>query len=293
MAAPLGARARQDGIDRYALPPGARRVRDRFGPGDEFQQWRLDHRQSHRPGRDPGLKTGQSADRIVERTDRGGSVATLPDMVVDPWSNTKAIDLGPVAQDPGSAGTSTVYNIKSVDLMCDPRHPVAPGRTRGRSRAPEEPVQRSGRDSARGEAAGIRPHHGTLYPRVTAAQFRNRDPRTSHRNPLRSLVALLVRLRNGCPLLRAPASTTLLEKDEVPLFVISSTRDGDSLGWQGPSHGRHRCSETRHEETEGDDDAARPQLIHAHLPPTRHRYRPQHREHVGRLSRVDYTSRHF
>jgi len=59
--------------------------------------------------------TGQSAEWIVERTEVGGSLATLPDFVANPWWGTFALDLGAVSYDPGGPHTATAYNITMLD----------------------------------------------------------------------------------------------------------------------------------------------------------------------------------
>lgn len=59
--------------------------------------------------------TGQSAEWIVERTEVGGALATLPDYVANPWWSTKALDLGASAHFPGSPGGSKAYNLTMLD----------------------------------------------------------------------------------------------------------------------------------------------------------------------------------
>jgi hypothetical protein len=59
--------------------------------------------------------TGQSAEWIVERTDVGGSLATLPDYIADPWVATAAEDLAKLEYLPGSPATASVYTITMLD----------------------------------------------------------------------------------------------------------------------------------------------------------------------------------
>lgn len=59
--------------------------------------------------------TGQSAEWIVERTEVGGSLGTLPDYVAVPWNLARAEDLSPLYHLPGKPGTATAYNITMLD----------------------------------------------------------------------------------------------------------------------------------------------------------------------------------
>jgi len=59
--------------------------------------------------------TGKSAEWIVERTEVGGSLATLPDYVADPWFDAGATDLAAVAYAPGTPHTATAFNITMLD----------------------------------------------------------------------------------------------------------------------------------------------------------------------------------
>ncbi|MFY9683048.1 MAG: G1 family glutamic endopeptidase [Candidatus Sulfotelmatobacter sp.] len=59
--------------------------------------------------------TGKSAEWIVERPEVGGSLATLPDYVANPWWDAGATDLTAVAYAPGTAHTATAYNITMLD----------------------------------------------------------------------------------------------------------------------------------------------------------------------------------
>ena len=64
--------------------------------------------------------TGRSAEWIMERTDVGGSFATLPDYVADPWYFSGATDLNAVTYAPGIPNTATAYNITMLDNSNDP-----------------------------------------------------------------------------------------------------------------------------------------------------------------------------
>jgi Peptidase A4 family len=59
--------------------------------------------------------TGQSAEWIVERSEVGGSLATLPNYTADPWWGTRAEDLGSANFYPGSSGTAPAYSITMLD----------------------------------------------------------------------------------------------------------------------------------------------------------------------------------
>ncbi|MGO9740197.1 MAG: G1 family glutamic endopeptidase [Roseiarcus sp.] len=64
--------------------------------------------------------TGKSAEWIVERTEVGGQLATLPDYTADPWWATIARDLGGTYYYPGAPGTASVYNITMLDNSNEP-----------------------------------------------------------------------------------------------------------------------------------------------------------------------------
>ena len=59
--------------------------------------------------------TGQSAEWIVERSEVGGALATLPDYIADPWWFARTEDLGSVFHYPGAPGTATAFNITMLD----------------------------------------------------------------------------------------------------------------------------------------------------------------------------------
>ncbi|HEX4005076.1 MAG TPA: G1 family glutamic endopeptidase [Acidobacteriaceae bacterium] len=64
--------------------------------------------------------TGASAEWIVERTEVGGSLATLPDYVANPWFLSQATDLGGNYYAPGNVHTATAYNITMLDNSNNP-----------------------------------------------------------------------------------------------------------------------------------------------------------------------------
>ncbi len=64
--------------------------------------------------------TGQSAEWIVERTEVGGSLATLPDYIADPWVFASATDLGATVHYPGAPGTASDYSLTMLDKNNNP-----------------------------------------------------------------------------------------------------------------------------------------------------------------------------
>jgi hypothetical protein len=64
--------------------------------------------------------TGKSAEWIVERTEVGSILGSLPDYTANPWVATAAVDLASKMQYPGLPSTSAAYNITMLDDSSKP-----------------------------------------------------------------------------------------------------------------------------------------------------------------------------
>jgi hypothetical protein len=71
--------------------------------------------------------TGQSVEWILERTEVGGALATLPDYVANAWVFAGATDLNAVNYNPLTPNAGTAYNITMLDNNSNPESHVEIG----------------------------------------------------------------------------------------------------------------------------------------------------------------------